>query len=122
MFKPSFGNKKGETDFYQIIIDGKVEGEIEVKPKGKFNKPEILSAFTNTSARGMGIGKVMVDGVLDIYFKDEVYVMTTKESKPFWEKMGAKEFDCINEENSFTSKMTEYKKHFNDSFVRLLEL
>lgn len=36
--------------------------------------------------------------------------------------MGAKEFDCINEVNSFTSKMTEYKKHFNDSFVRLLEL
>jgi hypothetical protein len=93
MFKPSFGNKKGETDFYQIIIDGKVEGEIEVKPKGKFSKPEILSAFTNTSARGMGIGKVMVDGVLDIYFKDEVWVMTTKESKPFWIKMGAKEFD-----------------------------
>jgi hypothetical protein len=89
LFKPSFGNKKGQTDFYQVINDNKPVAEIEVKPCGKFDKPEILSAYTENRMRGKGLGKILVQGVLDIYFKDEIYVMTTKESRPFWIKMGA---------------------------------
>lgn len=98
MFKPSFGNKRGETNFHQIVIDNKPVAEIEVKPVNKSGKPEILSTFTDTCYRGNGFGEVLVKNILDIYLKDELYVMTTKESKPFWIKMGAKEFDghmCI---------------------------
>jgi hypothetical protein len=93
IFKPSFGNKKGQTEFYQILIDKKPVAEIEIKPINKFGKPEILSAFTEPYHRGNGYGEVLVKNILDIYLKDELYVMTTKESKPFWIKMGAKEFD-----------------------------
>jgi GNAT superfamily N-acetyltransferase len=93
MFKPSFGNKKGQTDFYQILIDNKPVAEIEIKPSNKFGKPEILSAFTDDSYRGMGLGKMLVSGVLELYLKDELHVLTTKESKPFWIKMGAHQTD-----------------------------
>jgi hypothetical protein len=91
LFKPSFSHKKNETDFYHVIINDEVVGEIEVKSIGKFGKPEILSAYT--TIRGKGIGKKLVDVVLDIYHKTDIYVMTTKESKPFWIKLGASEFD-----------------------------
>ena len=91
MFRPSFGGKKGTTDFYQAFIDGKRAGEIEVKPVGINNKPEILSLYTDV--RDMGVGRYMVRETLNLYLIDEVYVMTTKESKPFWIKMGATEVD-----------------------------
>ena len=93
MFKPSFGNKRGETNFHQIVIDNKPVAEIEVKPVNKLGKPEILSTFTDPCHRGNGFGEVLVKNILDIYLKDDLYVMTTKDSKPFWIKMGAKEFD-----------------------------
>lgn len=87
MLKPSFGAKKGTTDFYQIKSDGKPLAEIEVNPNGYNGKPEIMSAFSDLKSKGLG--KLMVEKVLDIYLKDEVYVKVTKDSKPFWEKMGA---------------------------------
>lgn len=93
MFKPSFGNKKGETNFHQIIVDNKPVAEIEVKPINRFGKPEILSAFTNPQSRGNGFGEVLVKKALEMYLSDELYVMTTKDSKPFWIKMGAMEFN-----------------------------
>jgi hypothetical protein len=96
MFRPSFGGKKGTTDFYQAFIDGDRAGEIEVKPIGINGKPEILSLYTEI--RDAGVGKFMVKETLKIYLVDEVYVMTTKESKPFWLKVGAEEVDgylCI---------------------------
>ena len=34
LFKPSFGAKKGETDFYQLRLEGKPIVEIEVNPNG----------------------------------------------------------------------------------------
>ena len=88
LFKPSFGNKKGETDFYHVMIDNQIAGEIEIKPINKYGKPEILSAYT--TIRGKGVGQLLVEKVLEIYLVDELYVMTTKESKPFWLKIGAK--------------------------------
>ena len=104
MFKPSFGGKKGTTDFYQAFVDGERAGEIEVKPVGTNGKPEILSLYTDI--RGVGAGRFLVDEVLKIYLKDEVYVMTTPDSKPFWLKMGAVEVDgflCV-----FKKKMLEH--------------
>ncbi|OWO82065.1 chromosome segregation protein SMC [Photorhabdus luminescens] len=58
------------------------------------------------------------------------FVLRDRNVEPIYQKMldynmslmGTKEFDCINEEKDFSSKMKEYKKHFNHSFVRLLEL
>ena len=91
MFKPSFGGKKGTTDFYQSFVNGQRAGEIEIKPIGVNGKPEILSLYTDL--RDIGVGRFMVKKTLDIYLDTEVYVMTTKESKPFWIKMGAEEID-----------------------------
>ena len=42
VFKPSFGAKKGETNFYQLRLDGKPVVEIEVNPNSKYGKPEIM--------------------------------------------------------------------------------
>ncbi|EFH9353852.1 chromosome segregation protein SMC, partial [Escherichia coli] len=58
------------------------------------------------------------------------FVLRDRNVEPIYQKMldynmslmGVKAFDCINAEKDFSSKMIEYKKHFNDSFVRLLEL
>ena len=109
MFKPSFGGKKGTTDFYQAFIDDERVGEIEVKPISVYNgKPEILSLYSDI--RESGVGKFLVKEILKIYMDDEVYVMTTKESKPFWLKMGAVEINnylCI-------FKKGLYIKSFND--------
>ena len=110
MFKPSFGGKKGTTHFYQAFVDGERAGEIEVKPVGTNGKPEILSLYTDI--RGVGAGRFLVDEVLKIYLKDEVYVMTTPDSKPFWLKMGAVEVDgflCV-----FKKKMLEHLMLFED--------
>ena len=104
MFKPSFGNKKGQTDFYQILIDNKPVAEIEIKPINKFGKPEILSAFTENYCRGRGVGQMLVKEVLDIYLKDEMWVLTTKESKLFWIKMGAVETEGF---DGFMCKFTK---------------
>ena len=102
IFKPSFGYKKGETDFYQITINDKPQAEIEVLPKNKFGKPEILSLFVEPKFRQEGLGKILAQKILDIYLMDELYVMTTKESKPFWIKIGAEEYDkflCVFRKN-----------------------
>jgi hypothetical protein len=90
MFKPAF-DSKSPTIFYHIKKGNKIMAEIEVNPKGYNNKPEIMSAFSNK--KGVGLGKMMVDAVLDIYLKDVVYVQVTKTSKAFWKKMGAVQFE-----------------------------
>ncbi len=87
MFKPSFGAKKGTTDFYQAFLDNKVLGEIEVNPISKVGKPEIMSVYSDY--QGKGAGRSLVEKVLEIYLKDILYVRVTKESEPFWIHMGA---------------------------------
>ncbi len=89
LFKNSFGYKKGQTDFYQILVDNKPIAEIEVKPQTE-TSPEILSLYTDSNYRGMGAGKILVDKILEKYLVNEIFVLTTKQSMPFWIKMGAK--------------------------------
>lgn len=91
MFKPSFGGKKGTTDFFHVMLDSFRAAEIEVKPISKDGHPEILSLYSDV--REKGVGRFCVEKTLELYLEDKVYVMTTKESKPFWIKMGAVEFD-----------------------------
>jgi len=87
IFKPSFGAKKGETDFYQLRLENKPVVEIEVNPNSKYGKPEIMSAFSDI--RGKGLGEYLVNKILDIYLIDEVFVRVTKDSKKFWKRCGA---------------------------------
>ena len=87
VFKPSFGAKKGETDFYQLRLEGKPVVEIEVNPNSSYGKPEIMSAFSDI--RGKGLGEYLAKKVLDIYLEDEVFVRVTKDSKKFWQRCGA---------------------------------
>jgi hypothetical protein len=87
LFKPSFGAKRGETDFYQLRLENKPVVEIEVNPNSKYGKPEIMSAFSDI--RGKGLGEYLVNKVLDIYLQDEVFVRCTKDSKKFWKRCGA---------------------------------
>ena len=68
VFKPSFGAKKGETDFYQLRLEGKPVVEIEVNPNSNYGKPEIMSAFSDI--RGKGLGEYLAKKVLDIYLED----------------------------------------------------
>ena len=91
IFKPSFGYKRGETDFYQIVIDGKPQAEIEVLPINSYGSPEILSLFVEPRYRESGLGRILVSKMLEIY-GDNMYVRCTKDSKPFWIKMGAVDF------------------------------
>ena len=87
IFKPSFGAKKGETNFYQLRLDNKPVVEIEVNPNSSYGRPEIMSAFSDI--RGKGLGEYLVKKVLDIYLEDEVFVRVTKDSKKFWQRCGA---------------------------------
>jgi hypothetical protein len=87
IFKPSFGAKKGETNFYQLRLDGKPIVEIEINTNSKYGKPEIMSAFSDM--RGKGLGEYLTKKVLDIYLEDEVFVRCTKDSKKFWQRCGA---------------------------------
>ena len=87
IFKPSFGAERGETDFYQLRLDGKPVVEIEVNPNSSYGKPEIMSAFSEI--RGKGLGEYLAKKVLDIYLQDEVFVRVTKDSKKFWQRCGA---------------------------------
>ena len=87
IFKPSFGTKKGETNFYQLKLEGKPVVEIEVNPNSSYGKPEIMSAFSDI--RGKGLGEYLAKKVLDIYLEDEVFVRCTKDSKKFWKRCGA---------------------------------
>ena len=91
IFKPSFTYKRGETDFYQIVIDGKPQAEIEVLPSNSYGSPEILSLFVETRYRELGLGRILVSKIKEIY-GGNMYVRCTRESKPFWIKMGAEEF------------------------------
>ena len=84
IFKPSFGAERGETDFYQLRLDGKPVVEIEVNPNSSYGKPEIMSAFSEI--RGKGLGEYLAKKVLDIYLEDEVFVRCTKDSKKFWQR------------------------------------
>jgi hypothetical protein len=87
IFKPSFGAKKSETDFYQLRLDDKPVVEIEVNPNSNYGKPEIMSAFSDM--KGKGLGEYLAKKVLDIYLIDEVFVRCTKDSKKFWQRCGA---------------------------------
>jgi hypothetical protein len=89
LFKPSFGGKVGETDFYQIVYNDKPVAEIEVKRSSINGKPEILSIFSEKK----GSGRILVNKILEMYLEDELFVLTTRKSKPFWIKMGATEVD-----------------------------
>ena len=91
IFKPSFSYKMGETHFYQIVIEGKPQAEIEILPVNKLGSPEILSLFVETRYRELGLGRILVNKIKEIY-GDIIYVRCTRESKPFWIKMGAEEF------------------------------
>lgn len=110
MFKPSFGGKKGTTDFYQAFIDGDRAGEIEVKPIGYNGKPEILSIYSDY--RNYGVGKFLTQEVLKLYLEDEVYVKATVESKPFWLKMGAEVYDGL--VLVFRKKIMEHIKSYSN--------
>jgi len=91
IFKPSFSYKRGETHFYQIVIEGKPQAEIEVLPSNSYGSPEILSLFVETRYRELGLGRILVSKIKEIYGSN-IYVRCTRESKPFWIKMGAEEF------------------------------
>jgi hypothetical protein len=91
IFKPSFSYKRGETEFYQIVIEGKPQAEIEVLPSNSYGSPEILSLFVETRFRELGLGRILVNKIKEIYGSN-IYVRCTRESKPFWIKMGAEEF------------------------------
>ena len=84
-FKPAFGAKKGTTEFYQAFEGRTSLGEIEVNPRNKMGKPEIMSVYTDV--RDQGVGKFLVQQVLSMYLNDIVYVRVTNESAPFWKKM-----------------------------------
>lgn len=96
IFKPAFGNKK-DTIFYQYVDGDKILGEIEIDPISKDNNPEILSLYSNI--KHIGTGTKLVKEIISIY-NTKIWVRTTKSSKPFWEKMGAKHVEndmfCIN--------------------------
>jgi len=87
IFKPSFGAERGETNFYQLRLDGKPVVEIEVNPNSNYGKPEIMSAFPDI--KGRGLGEYLAKKILDIYLEDEVFVRCTKDSKKFWQRCGA---------------------------------
>lgn len=101
LFKPSFGHKNGQTDFYQILINDSPIAEIEVKPQTGNGSPEILSLYTDSNYRGMGVGKMLVTKVLETYLVEEMFVLTTKQSRTFWIKMGAIKY------NEFLYKFTK---------------
>ena len=88
MFKPSFGAKRGTTDFYQAFSDDGIRlAEIEVNPLSKLGKPEIMSIYADYE--GKGAARFLVEKTLKMYLDDIVYVRVTKESEPFWIHMGA---------------------------------
>ena len=87
IFKPSFGAKRGETDFYQLRLNGKPVVELEINPNSQYGKPEIMSAFSDM--KGKGLGEYLAKKVLDIYLQDEVFVRVTDGSKKFWKRCGA---------------------------------
>ena len=91
IFKPSFGAKRGTTDFYHLILDGEIAVEIEVNPLTSYGGPEIMSAYSNI--RGKGLGEYLVNKILDIYLKDKLFVRATKGSKKFWNRVGADVFN-----------------------------
>lgn len=90
MFKPSFGLKKGESEFYQAIENNKILGEIELKPG---NPLEIMSIYSNYDNRG--IGRFLVNETKK-NFNSDIIVRSTTESLPFWIKMEFKEKSSLN--------------------------
>ena len=105
LFGPSFGAKKGQTDFYQLRIGGKPVTEIEVNPKSKRGKPEIMSLFSDI--KGQGLGQLLANKILDIYLEDEVFVLSTKTSRKFWLKCGA---IPVEGEDPYLLHFVNYKK------------
>lgn len=90
MFRPSFGAKKGTTEFYQATENGEILGEIEIKPG---TTPEIMSVFSDY--RGRGVGRFLVDQIKRT-IGSEIKVRATDESFPFWKKMGFKPTEGLN--------------------------
>ena len=86
-FGPSFDGKYGPTDFYQIYEGDQVYGELEVKNDS--DGVEIMSVYTNSNSRGKGVGKFAVDQVFKIYKTDDIKMLTTAGSRPFWKHVGA---------------------------------
>ncbi len=91
-FKPAFGGKYGPTDYYQIIINGKIIGELELLPPSN-NKsanrldpssPEILSLYVDPDAQTGGYGTKLVKHIQSLYPDKAIYVLATKDSAPFW--------------------------------------
>jgi len=124
MFKPSFGAKRGTTDFYQAFSDDGLRlCEIEVNPNSKLGKPEIMSIYSDYEGRGAA--KFLVNKILDMYLNDIVYVRVTKESEPFWIHMGAQQISgdmyAFKKEPIMESNQDEYffKIERTDSISRL---
>ena len=105
MFGPSFGAKVGQTDFYQLRIEGRPVAEIEVHPNSKLGKPEIMSLYSDI--KGRGFGQLLANKILDIYLEDEVFVLSTKGSRKFWLKCGA---TPVEGEDPYLLHFVNYKK------------
>lgn len=91
-FKPAFGGKYGPTDYYQIIINGKIIGELELLPPSNnksanrldSSSPEILSLYVDPDSQTGGYGTKLVKHVQSLYPDKAIYVLATKDSAPFW--------------------------------------
>jgi hypothetical protein len=120
MFKPSFGAKRGTTDFYQAFSDDGLRlCEIEVNPNSKLGKPEIMSIYSDYEGRGAA--KFLVNKILDMYLNDIVYVRVTKESEPFWIHMGAQQISgdmyAFKKQSIMESNQDEYFTKLPSSFT-----
>jgi GNAT superfamily N-acetyltransferase len=90
MFKPSFGAKRGTTEFYQATEDGDTLGEIEIKPG---NPLEIMSVFSDY--RNRGVGRFLVEKTIESNPDTDIIVRATDESFLFWKKMGFVPYDGL---------------------------
>lgn len=85
-FGPSFDGKKGPTVFYNILSNEKYVGEIEFEPK----QSEILSIYIDTSFRGKGIGREVINQLFKLHKIDRIIAWAAKSSIPFWKKVATK--------------------------------
>lgn len=88
-FKPSFNYKLGETEFYHVLDkNDEVVAELEMD----MNIPELLSLKSYNKDVVKGAGSFAVFNILGILKQkgfDVVMIWATKDSRPFWIKMGA---------------------------------
>ena len=82
-FGTAFGGKNF-TQFYSINIDEYTNiGEVEFDPK----QSEILSIYIDTSFRGKGIGKEVINHLFKLQKTDKIVAWAAKSSIPFWKKI-----------------------------------